>query len=74
MNSSVLALDEPPDRTEHKQCSVQNGVKADEWLRAALSACGGRGGGRATSAQGQAPQSGEMRKGMAAAEEFIGGR
>lgn len=51
----------------------KNGLKADEWLRAALEACGGRGGGRATSAQGQAADAGEMGKGMAAAEAFISG-
>lgn len=51
--------------------SEQNGLKADEWLRAALEACGGRGGGRATSAQGQAADAEEMGKGMAAAEAFI---
>lgn len=53
--------------------SEQSGLKADEWLRAALEACGGRGGGRATSAQGQAADAGEMDKGMAAAEAFLAG-
>eukprot|EP00752_Nemacystus_decipiens_P018493 g16580.t1 len=53
--------------------AAEDGLKADEWLRAALDACGGRGGGRATSAQGQAADAGEMDKGMAAAEAFLTG-
>ena len=33
----------------------ESGLKADEWVRAALEVCGGRGGGQAGYAQGQAP-------------------
>lgn len=48
----------------------QSGLNADEWLRAALEACGGRGGGRPTSAQGQAASAAEMDKAIAAAKSF----
>lgn len=48
----------------------QGGLKADEWLRAALDVCGGRGGGRATSAQGQAADAANMEKGIEAAKAF----
>lgn len=50
---------------------MQNGLKADEWLRASLEACGGRGGGRATMAQGQAADAADMEKGIAAAKAFV---
>lgn len=39
---------------------VAKGIKADEWVKAALESCGGRGGGRAAAAQGQAPSCREL--------------
>lgn len=50
--------------------AAESGLNADEWLRAALEACGGRGGGRPTSAQGQAASAAEMDKAIAAAKSF----
>ena len=49
---------------------VDAGLKADEWIRSTLEACGGRGGGRPTNAQGQAPQCENVDGAIAAANEF----
>lgn len=35
---------------------IEEGIKADEWVRSTLEVCGGRGGGKPTNAQGQAPE------------------
>ena len=45
-------------------------LAANDWLSAALAPCGGRGGGNANSAQGQAGASTELTTSLAAAEEF----
>jgi len=50
--------------------AVETGLKADEWIRATLEVCGGRGGGRPGNAQGQAPQCSDVEAVVAAAENF----
>lgn len=45
-------------------------VKANEWLSAALAAGGGRGGGKADSAQGQLPDASKLQEVKAKAEEY----
>jgi alanyl-tRNA synthetase len=52
------------------ESAVETGLKADEWIRAALEVCGGRGGGRPENAQGQAPQCSDVEAVVAAAESF----
>lgn len=37
-------------------CMVAQGFRADQWVQAALATCGGRGGGKANNAQGQAKE------------------
>ena len=59
-----------PDFPRQTYFVFQGGLKADEWLRAALDVCGGRGGGRAASAQGQAADAVDMGKGIEAAKAF----
>ena len=49
---------------------IESGLKADEWVRAALEGCGGRGGGKPVSAQGQAPQCDDVDAVLAASEKF----
>jgi alanyl-tRNA synthetase len=49
---------------------VEMGLKADEWINAALRACGGRGGGKANSAQGQAKECQDLSKVVKEAEVF----
>lgn len=49
---------------------VESGLKADEWIRATLEVCGGRGGGKPGNAQGQAPECGDVDAVFAAAEGF----
>jgi alanyl-tRNA synthetase len=49
---------------------AEAGFKADEWVNASLESCGGRGGGKATSAQGQAPVCSDVDSVIAAANEF----
>lgn len=50
---------------------IESGLKADEWIRATLEVCGGRGGGRPTNAQGQAPNCDDVDAVMAASEKFV---
>ncbi|CAM9841012.1 unnamed protein product [Discosporangium mesarthrocarpum] len=50
---------------------MEGGLKADEWLKAALEPCGGRGGGRPTSAQGQAQDASGMGAAIDAARAFV---
>ena len=49
---------------------AKNGFKADDWIRAALEVCGGRGGGRPTSAQGQASECTDVSVVIDAAKSF----
>jgi alanyl-tRNA synthetase len=49
---------------------VDCGFKADEWVRSTLEVCGGRGGGKAGNAQGQAPQCSDLEPVFAAARSF----
>ncbi len=49
---------------------VASGLKADEWVRSALDACGGRGGGKPENAQGQANECGDVTAVFAAAKSF----
>jgi alanyl-tRNA synthetase len=46
------------------------GLKADEWINAALRTCGGRGGGKPNSAQGQAKECQDLSKVVEEAEIF----
>ena len=48
----------------------QGAVKANEWLKASLDALGGKGGGKADSAQGQVPDAGQLAEAMAAARAY----
>mmetsp|Transcript_19641 Transcript_19641/g.28904 ORF Transcript_19641/g.28904 Transcript_19641/m.28904 type:complete len:1006 (-) Transcript_19641:88-3105(-) len=50
---------------------VDSGLKADEWVRATLEVCGGRGGGRPSNAQGQAPECTNVDEVIAACEKFV---
>ncbi len=50
---------------------VESGLKADEWVRATLEVCGGRGGGRPTNAQGQAPECTNVEEVIKASETFV---
>eukprot|EP00521_Asterionellopsis_glacialis_P013316 CAMPEP_0195305328 /NCGR_PEP_ID=MMETSP0707-20130614/36087_1 /TAXON_ID=33640 /ORGANISM="Asterionellopsis glacialis, Strain CCMP134" /LENGTH=1008 /DNA_ID=CAMNT_0040369413 /DNA_START=123 /DNA_END=3149 /DNA_ORIENTATION=- len=49
---------------------VDEGFKADEWVRSTLEACGGRGGGKPGSAQGQAKECDDVDAVIAAAKDF----
>ena len=49
---------------------VEAGLKADDWLRATLAACGGRGGGRPENAQGQAAECDDIDAVVAASNAF----
>ena len=49
---------------------VSEGLKADEWVRASLSICGGRGGGKPGNAQGQAKECKDVDAVVQAAQEF----
>ena len=49
---------------------VESGLKADEWVRGTLEVCGGRGGGRPVSAQGQAPECSDIDAVFEAANSF----
>ena len=53
---------------------VAEGFKADEWIRAALESCNGRGGGKPGSAQGQAQECADVDAVMAAANSFAGSK
>mmetsp|Transcript_9423 Transcript_9423/g.28124 ORF Transcript_9423/g.28124 Transcript_9423/m.28124 type:complete len:994 (+) Transcript_9423:288-3269(+) len=53
---------------------VDCGLKADEWVRGTLEVCGGRGGGRPSNAQGQAPQCSDVDAVIAASESFAAGK
>merc|ERR1712003_465870 len=52
---------------------VDCGLKADEWIRSTLEVCGGRGGGRPGSAQGQAPLCSDVDAVIAASKSFAEG-
>ena len=49
---------------------VEAGLKADDWLRATLAECGGRGGGRPENAQGQAAECDDIDAVVAASNAF----
>jgi alanyl-tRNA synthetase len=49
---------------------VEAGLKADEWVRSSLEGCGGRGGGKAGNAQGQAVECSDVEAVVAAANSF----
>lgn len=49
---------------------VEEGLKADEWIRTTLEVCGGRGGGKPQSAQGQAAECPDVNAIVAAAEKY----
>ena len=49
---------------------VDSGFKADEWVRASLEAVGGRGGGRPSNAQGQAPSCENVADVISASEAY----
>ena len=49
---------------------AEEGFKADDWVRATLAECGGRGGGRPTSAQGQAAECSDVNAVIEAANAF----
>lgn len=46
------------------------GLKADEWIRATLEVCGGRGGGKPTNAQGQSKKCADVDAVISAAKSF----
>jgi alanyl-tRNA synthetase len=48
----------------------ESGLRADEWVRATLEVCGGRGGGRPANAQGQAPECDNVAAVVEAANTF----
>jgi alanyl-tRNA synthetase len=50
---------------------IESGLKADEWVQAALEVCGGRGGGRPTNAQGQASQCDDVEAVISASKKFV---
>lgn len=50
--------------------AIETGLKADEWIRATLEVCGGRGGGKPGNAQGQASECSDVDAVVAAAESF----
>lgn len=50
---------------------VESGLNADEWVRATLEVCGGRGGGRPSNAQGQAPECNDVDAVISASEKFL---
>lgn len=49
---------------------VDTGLKADEWIRATLESCGGRGGGKPGNAQGQAQECSDVNAVIEAANSF----
>ena len=49
---------------------VEDGLKADEWIRTTLESCGGRGGGKPGNAQGQAQECADVDAVIAAANSF----
>jgi alanyl-tRNA synthetase len=49
---------------------ASGGLKADEWVQAALESCGGRGGGKPISAQGQAKECPDVQAVVSAAESY----
>ena len=49
---------------------VEMGLKADDWVRASLESCGGRGGGKPGSAQGQAPECSDLSSVVTTANAF----
>jgi len=49
---------------------VESGLKANEWVLAAVDVCGGRGGGKPDNAQGQAQECSDVDAVMAAASSF----
>ena len=51
---------------------VEAGMKADDWIRAALEPCGGRGGGKPGNAQGQAKECSDVAAVEEAAAAFAG--
>lgn len=54
--------------------AIAKGLRADEWLAAAMEACGGRGGGKPNAAQGQAPDSTRLKEALEAANRYAEGK
>lgn len=50
---------------------VKEGLKANEWTKEVLETCGGRGGGKPGSAQGQAPECSDVDAVIVKAESFV---
>ena len=50
--------------------SVKDGFDAGKWAKDTLAACGGKGGGKPTSATGQAPGAGNLNAAIEAANAF----
>jgi alanyl-tRNA synthetase len=53
------------------EAAQATGLAADQWVAAAVSACGGRGGGKPGAAQGQAPDAAKMQQVIDAANAYI---
>jgi alanyl-tRNA synthetase len=49
---------------------AKEGFKASDWIQSTLEVCGGRGGGRPTNAQGQAPSCSDVQVLINAADAF----
>lgn len=67
-NGKVLAFALVPDS------AIELGLKADEWIKTTLEVCGGRGGGKAENAQGQAPECSDVNAVIQAAVSFAGSK
>jgi alanyl-tRNA synthetase len=50
------------------------GLRADEWMKAAVEPYGGRGGGKPNAAQGQAPDPSKLEEALRAADAFARSR
>ena len=70
----LLSTDESKDKLMvYAGCekgSVKDGFDAGKWAKDTLAACGGKGGGKPTSATGQAPGAGNLDTAMEAANAF----
>jgi alanyl-tRNA synthetase len=53
------------------EAAQTRGLAADQWVAAAVSACGGRGGGKPGAAQGQAPDAANMQQVLDAANAYL---
>jgi alanyl-tRNA synthetase len=70
----LLSTDEAKDKlmvyAGCEKASVKDGFDAGKWAKDTLAACGGKGGGKPTSATGQAPGAGNLDTAMEAANAF----